>query len=366
MAHIVFCVINDLTYDQRMIRCCTTLAETGFKVTLVGLQRQHSIQLQEKPYRQVRLNNHFQKGPLYYAEFNLRLYRFLMELDFDIAVACDTDTALPVTRASSRKGKKCVYDAHEWFSEVPELAGRPLVQKVWQQIERATIPRFDLCYTVGDALAGQLSNAYGREFEVLKNTPYRSGQAILPYEERAPVILYQGALNAGRGLEQAIGAMAHVEGFELHLAGEGDLSNELRRLADTPGLKEKVRFLGRITPQELPGLTRSAMIGLNLLSGNSRNYYYSLANKFFDYIQAGVPSVNMQFPEYTLLLDKFPVGYTVRDLDPKSMAAGWLEILQDKSRWQGMVDQCTTARQIFCWEQEAGKLIRMYSDLSES
>ena len=68
--------------------------------------------------------------------------------------------------------------------------------------------------------------------------------------------MYQGALNTGRGLEAAIAAMQLIDNMQLWLAGEGDLSAELRQLAVELGVQDKVHFLGFVSPDDLK--TRTA------------------------------------------------------------------------------------------------------------
>ena len=171
MTHIIACVVNDLTYDQRMIRCCTTLAEAGYRVTLVGRKLPDSKPLIEQPFEQHRLRCKYNKGPQFYAEFNYRLFRYLSGEKHDIVLSCDLDTALAATRSAIRAGVPAVHDAHEWFTEVPELQGRELVRGTWKRIGKKTMPLFKACYTVGPRLAIELQKQYGREFGVVRNVP---------------------------------------------------------------------------------------------------------------------------------------------------------------------------------------------------
>ena len=61
---IICTVTNDLNYDQRMIRICSTLVEAGYDVTLVGFIRKHSKPLTNKPFKQVRLPIVAEKGKI--------------------------------------------------------------------------------------------------------------------------------------------------------------------------------------------------------------------------------------------------------------------------------------------------------------
>src|SRR5581483_3840210 len=118
---IICTVTNDLNYDQRMIRICTTLAEAGYDVTLVGFKRKTSKPLIERPFRQVRIPIIAERGKIMYADYWVKLFFFLMFRKADIFCAVDLDTILPVYHASLLRGKKRVYDAHELFTELQEV-----------------------------------------------------------------------------------------------------------------------------------------------------------------------------------------------------------------------------------------------------
>ncbi len=366
MKHIVVAVTNDLTYDQRMLRTAETLVEEGYEVTLIGRSLEGSVKLSNRPYKQVRLKCHVNTGPLFYAEYNRKLLRYLHSMDFDLAVACDLDTILAVTRAAKSKDRPFVFDSHELFTEVPELDGRGLVKSVWSRIGKMCVPSAARCYTVGNAIAGELSKEYNRKFEVVRNVPSLSHESLKEFEERDPVLLYQGALNEGRGLELLIDCMADIDGYQLVLAGEGDLSQALRNRAKERGLGDKVKFLGRIDPARLPALTASVRVGINLLEARSKSYYFSLANKFFDYMQAGTPSINMDFPEYRAILDRNPTGLMIDTLSKDKLSNAIINLTRDLELWTRLSQHCLEAREIYCWENERDLLSKMYNEAISS
>ena len=93
----VFCTVtNDLNYDQRMIRICTSLTNAGFSVTLVGRQDRGSLPLADRPYRQHRLKMWTRRGKLFYVEYHFRLFFYLLGRKMDAICAIDLDSILPV------------------------------------------------------------------------------------------------------------------------------------------------------------------------------------------------------------------------------------------------------------------------------
>lgn len=361
--HIICTVTNDLTYDRRMQRICRSLVKGGYRVTLVGRQRRKSEPLREEPYQQVRLRCRYDKGKLFYLEYNWRLFRYLLSHSFDIVNAVDLDTLLPGFWVGRLKKKVCVYDAHEYFTEVPEVVRRSFVKRTWELAARLTIPRLRYAYTVGPALAEALQQQYNTPFAVIRNVPHQGTKTTQPKPSGTPVILYQGALNEGRGLEQAIRAMVHLKEAELWLAGEGDLSIPLRHLVRKLKLQHRVHFLGFVLPKELKLITPKATIGLNLLESGGLSYYYSLANKTFDYIQAGVPSINMAFPEYRRINEQHRVFHLLHELNTDSLRLAIERLLSEPDYYNELRQNCLAARNHYTWEQEETALLDFYGNI---
>lgn len=363
---IVFAVTTDLNYDQRMQRICRSLQRAGYAVTLVGRQWPASRPLQAQSYAQHRLRCIFSKGKLFYLEFNFRLALFLFRRQYDAYGAIDLDTALPVCGKACWAGKPFIYDAHEYFPETPEVVRRPAVRWVWQAVERIIVPRTRQAYTVSASIAGLLAAKYQVPFALIRNMPERAlpGQGPepeLPFVPDQPFILYQGAVNEGRGLEQLLQAMPQVK-LPLLICGEGDLLATLKKQVCQSGLSQRVTFAGYVLPEQLAIVTRRAYVGIMLLANTGQSYYYSLANKFFDYIQAGVPQLLPDFPEYRALNQQYQVGLFC-DLDPDHIASTLNQLIADPALHQRLARNCRQARGELCWQQEEKKLLAFYEHL---
>jgi len=366
MPRILLTVTNDLSYDQRMQRICTTLAKAGYEVQLIGRKLPTSKPLRDFSFKQKRLHCYFKKGKFFYFEYNIRLFFYLLFAKTDAVCAIDLDTILPAFFIAKLRRKKFIYDAHEYFTEVPEVVSRPPIQRVWERIARFTIPRTRYAYTVCDSLAEIFENQYGTSFSVIRNMPMRrqtadGGQRTNEEQKmNNGIILYQGALNEGRGVAKAIAAMQEIDDAELWLAGEGDLSQELRELAEKLGVTDRVKFLGYVEPADLHQLTPQATIGLNLLENKGLNYYYALPNKFLDYIQANVPSINMNYPEIKKILNRYEVGLALEKLETKYVVDAIKQLLSDKEQYNKLKLASEQAAKIYVWEEEEKKLKAFY------
>ena len=360
--HIIFTVTNDLSYDQRMQRICRTLAAHGYKVTLIGRQLPNSLRLEQEIFQQKRIRCFFNKGFAFYAEYNLRLLGHLLFASYDAVCSIDTDTLGAGCLATLVRRKQRVFDAHEYFTEVPELQGRAFVRKCWSMLERICLPFYKYAYTVGPGLADIFSKKYGIPFQVVRNVPAMKKKPALRSNKQPYILLYQGALNEGKGIETAIAALKHLPELELWLAGEGDLSAQLRELAATSGAADRVQFLGYVKPKDLAEYTEQAWMGINLLENKGLSYYYSLANKYFDYVQSCVPVLTMDFPEYRALQKEFPVAVLLPELSEDALVTYLRNVLNDDTIYESFRKNCLMARDIWNWENEQRTLLQIWAD----
>jgi len=351
-------VINDLSADQRMQRICGSLAKAGYRVELIGRRLPDSRPLPERPWKQTRLGCFFGKGKMAYAEYNLRLFCYLLFRPMDILCSIDCDT-LPAGWLLRRMRRfKLLFDAHEWFSEVPEVISRPGVQRIWRWVEQRLVPGVDGAYSVCRSVAKAYEEAAGIRVGVVMNAPPLT-TGIKRQIESPPFILYQGALNAGRGLEAMIDAMPQLD-VQFRIIGEGDLSAELRQRVRLRGVEDKVTFLGWLPPEALPAHTAAAWLGLNVSENLGKSYYFSLNNKFFDYIHAGLPSLINPFPEYLAMLDRWKVGLTAES-NPDSLVQAIRFVQVNPEIYAEMEAACRMAAQELNWETEEKKLLSWYA-----
>lgn len=354
---IIFTVINDLVYDRRMARICSTLARDGYAVELVGRVFKNSPALLKKPYSQHRIKCWFKKSALFYLEYNIRLFFYLLFSDAHIYGAIDLDTILPHKIVSVVKRKPMVYDAHEYFTEVIEIQDKKLVKWVWKTIERLCVSKKTWGYTVSSSYAKLFKDEYGCHFELIKNAPPLKSYL----EENKPekfTFVYIGAVNEGRGIEECIKA---VEGLDclFKICGDGDLLVDLQDNLPVEQMNQ-VSFTGYLTPDELEKEARKSHCGVLLFKAESLSYYYSLANKFFDYIHAEIPQIVVDFPEYEILNKSHNIGllsaFTVDDIRQNMR-----KIMENQSLYLTLKNNTAQAKKELNWEKEGEKLIRFYS-----
>ena len=359
--HILFTVSNDLSTDQRMHRICNTLQENGYEITLIGISNKQSLSIYNQKFKTIKLNLLFNKGFLFYAVLNLRLFFVLLFKRADIICGIDLDTILPCLLAAKIKGVKTVYDAHEYFPESPEIAHRPRLKRFWQKIERIALRHTHICYTVTESIAEIFENQYNKPVNVIRNLPYFCPERN---ENNGKYLLYQGALNEGRGLEEMLIAMKQIP-LPLYIAGEGDITNRLKAITKHLRIEHKVVFLGKLSYLRLKEITYNSLISINLLRSNlSKSYYYSLGNKTFDYIQAEIPSICIDFPEYRKIATQYETCLLIKDLETPTIVEAVKTLMNNKFTYHLIRTNCQIAKKELCWEKESVKLLEIYATLA--
>ncbi len=374
MNRIILSVTNDLVTDQRVNKVALTLTKLGYDVTLAGRKLKNSLEINKREYKTKRFKLLFNKKWMFYVEYNLRLFFYLIFKKFDILVSNDLDTLLSNYCVSIIRHKKLVYDSHEYFTEVPELINRNFQKKIWLKIEKFILPKIKYSYTVCKSIADDYNKKYGIEMQVIRNVPLRNNaeynfkkinnlKTKLNTKDKK-IILYQGSLNIGRGIEQVIYAMEFIDNAIFLIIGGGDITKKLVSLTKQKGLDKKIIFLGKIPFKELVNYTKLADIGISLEQNLGLNYYYSLPNKLFDYINADVPILSSDLPEIVSIVKKYKIGKIINDFSPRFIANTINLMLNDEHRISEWKKNLKMAAKELCWEKEEIKLIDFYNTVS--
>ena len=386
-----FTVTNDLVFDQRMIRICTSLAGAGYTVTLIGRSTRDSPPLANHPYRQMRLATWFRRGKAFYAEYNARLFLFLLFRKMDGLCAIDLDTILPCYVVSRLRNIPRLYDAHELFCEMQEVVSRPRIYRIWKAIERRCVPRFPHGYTVNELIASEFHRLYGVDYAVIRNMPLLDIKAVTDRNpdtaraavtDRSPVpghtatamhpetggvpsgrfILYQGAVNEGRCFETLIPAMQTVD-VPLVICGDGNFMQQTQALVRQYGLEDKVIFKGMVRPEELLPITRRAYIGITLFGRTGASNFLSLGNRFFDYMHAGIPQIAVGYPAYKEINNSYPIAVLIDEPGVREISEALNMLLDNTQLYRSLLTNCKQARLRYNWQEEEKRLVLLYERL---
>lgn len=366
--HITVLVSNDLQHDQRVAKVCETLLGMGFRITLVGRMFPSSQPLQ-RPYETRRFHLPFRTGALFYISLQVRLFFFLLLKRTDIILANDLDTLLPAFLIARMRSKELVYDSHEYFTEAEGLTNRPFPKRVWLAVEGFVFPKLKHVFTVNETIAGIYRALYHVPVRVVRNIPMLQSPAQ-PLDRKAIgladdqyVILLQGAfIDPDRGGMELVQSMQWVENAVLFVIGSGRDLDAMKQTVERLQLESRVRFMPKLPYQELRAYTAMADVGVSLDKPLHLNYTYSLPNKVFDYIHAGVPLLVSDLPELRRLVETHKVGALVATVTPQAIAEALNGMLKSEQRmhWR---DNALKAREVLNWQNESLVLREVYEQL---
>ncbi len=371
-------LLNNFIHDARVHKEAASLAAAGHDVTVYALWDAGLPQEEVRSgyhIRRMRLKSRRLRGggfaPLAkYLEFAARVLPILLH-EQPHAVHAHDAKPLPIAwLAARRSGARLVYDAHELetgrnFGST-RLAG--VYRRLWPWPERVFIRRTDAVITVCDGIADELVRLYRIPRPVVvRNCPPRKEiprtdllrrKLGIPADQK--IVLYQGAVAAGRGLETMAAAVRQLPNVAGVILGNGAWLEKYRAQV-AEGAWPRMYLPGKVPLAELPAHTASADVGLALIQNTCRSYYFALPNKLFEYMQAGIPVVGSDLPEIRRVVQEYQVGEIVDPEDPTAVAAALRRLLDDPRRYARARANTARAAQVFTWERESINLIGLYA-----
>lgn len=365
---IIVSATSDLVTDQRVHKVCNTLQNNGYTVILIGRRKKDSLAMPDRGYTTVRFKLFFEKGAMFYASYNLSLFWFLLTHRADILLSNDLDTLLPNYITAKLFKRKLIYDSHEYYTGVPELMERPFVRGIWEKIEGYILPKLKSFYTVNESIAALYRKQYQCSVQVVRNIPLYT--EVAPAKELPitiptgkKVVLYQGAgINIDRGLEETIEAFQYIDIAILLVIGGGDVIEDLKNQVKTKGLDSKVFFIAKLPFEQLKAYTQLAQLGLTLDKNTNINYRFSLPNKIFDYIHAGLPILASRLVEIERIVENKKVGDFIENHSPNHIAERITFMLSDENQWQQWHRNCLSAAKELNWQNEEKIVLRIINE----
>ena len=367
---VVFSVTNCICHDQRVLKIAEKVSILGCDVSIVGRKRGECCNNDSVPFKTSRFRMMFKKGFLFYAFFNIRLFIYLLFRHSDLLVANDLDTLLPNYLVSKLRKLPLVYDSHEYFTGVPEIQNRPFVKWVWKNIEKLVFPNLKNVMTVSDSIAKQYEEEYRVNVITVRNCS-RITEAIFPFSreeldinpDHLLLILQGTGINIDRGGEELIEAIGLTDGVSLLIVGSGDRYNYLKEMTEDSGLGEKIRFIPAVSWDILMKYTKSADAGLSLDNSTNLNYRFSLPNKLFDYISAGIPIIATDLPEVSKILKEYTCGLLITRPDPEEISIVVKKLRDDKVLLSELKHNSVIASKSINWEKESQKVKDLYNSI---
>ncbi|MFP3997623.1 glycosyltransferase family 4 protein [Pseudomonas capeferrum] len=296
---------------------------------------------------------------------HLALLFKMLEYRATVVHSHDVNTLPTAWLAAKLSRARLVYDAHEISTS---REGYKSLRKVVGFVEKQLMPSANGTITTTDARAKYFARAYGVERplvlqnrpRLIKSPPSNRIREELGLVEPWPIVLYQGGLQQGRGLEKLVRTAQHVPDCYFVLIGGGRLTQPLTQLAQELNLQHKVHFIPTVALAELPSYTASADVGVQPIENTCLNHYTTDSNKLFEYVIAGLPVIATDFPEIRRIVRSNDIGLLVPANNEQALSRTIIQLLEDPALRARFASNARKTAQNLNWESQEKCLVDLY------
>ena len=365
---------NNLNNDYRVYREASTLVKNGYDVRVIGVTYggEELVPWDGINIERIRIPR-TKSLKLSYAFFWRAAYSHLKNSRYDVIHAHDLDALVPAAWIKKRNGGILVYDSHEYFTEMASVTGRFIVQNIWRLLERVAMKKVDRLITVGGIIAEELKKKYNiASVTVIRNIPpfcesikseYLRDTFGIPPEHK--ILLHQGSLVPGVGIDRVLSVIRDIPDVCLVIIGGGPDKERLENITSEYGLESSVHFHSPVPFSALHKITCSADIGLCLISGKGLSFKYSVPNKLFEYMMAGLPVIASDLPEISKIVMNNSCGMVIPEEDDDTLRDVIINFSESESSIKRMRGCALEAAKKYKWENEEEKLLTFYHALND-
>ncbi len=175
------------------------------------------------------------------------------------------------------------------------------------------------------------------------------------------VVLYFGSLSlsSGHAIDLLLEAFILIKKALPHslllIIGGGEDIEFLKNQVDA-SIKDSVKFIGRIHPEEMPYYINQAHVTVNPVRDIPANYGRSPL-KMFESMALGVPVVTSNIGDVSRIIENGKTGILVKAGESTDLAKGILTILSNKALSKEISQNCQQHIQKYYWHNMVERLI---------
>ena len=318
---VIIAFLGNAKFDARCINMTDSLLDHGYKVILVDELAVGESGLESNRLKIFHIRTRYKNGIARYWSFYHKVKKINKEVKPDIFIASDL-FSLGVLYKLNKSCLK-IYDCREIYSKLASLINRPIKQLFWTYYEKMNYRYVDRVLVTAKKDKDFLISKYGlKDISIIMNFPsINNEKSTINLREKfnisknKKIFLYQGAIQAGRGIEEMIALLSHFENSVVCIIGDGEHKRQIIKLINRLNVSNRVFFTGNIAYKKLLSVSKQADIGFSLIQPLSKSYKQALPNKLFEYGLAGIPTIASDFSEIKNYIIKFKLGKAVAPSD---------------------------------------------------
>lgn len=257
-----------------------------------------------------------------------------------------------------------VYESHECWPA--QFSDKPMSRFVARRLERLVCRASVLSIAVNDSIADRME----ADLRVKRPLVIFNMSALDPVAQiqpaKAPIeVLYHGGVEPGRGVDLLVRAIAMMRSpVRLTVRGSGSGLPAVRQLVEVLGLDAVVQLEDPVPPAEIVRAAARCHVGVIPLE-RVPAHEYSLPNKLFESMAAGLAIVTSDLPEVARIVTTGELGivvpFTSRGEHPARLANALDELASDLGRLDRMRDAAAAlARSTYSWQAHQARLAAHY------
>lgn len=367
MNNVVFkiCIITHthLSRNPRVLKEALALAEAGYEVHLLNsiyskvlaaadlallngasIHIEHIADLSENNFRSFfhravkktgnLLIKYFNWETCYALGYAPKLYiQKSKKIKADLYI-CHQELPLYIGTKLLKAGLNVAFDIEDWHAEdllKEAVSSRPV--KLLRKLEAFALKNGKYCTTTSEVLAKQLAIRYHVQQPKVIYNSFQVDQQILKREKeiKFPIKLIWFSLNIGkgRGLEEFIKIINRLRvAVEFHLIGEIEPAyrQEIQKLIDR---RFNAFFHPPVPTAQMEQTLSKFDVGLAIELHQPKNREFTITNKFFQYVQSGLPIIATNTSGQQEIFKKFNPGILIDFDKPDDIALEkWLNNLE--------------------------------------
>ncbi len=363
---IIICFANP-TLDARTINLVKTLIK--YKRTVALITPDHGVipdYIDESDYFACKINLN-QKVRHSQKEFTKCIKK--LKLSGKFVHAGDFYSLAAAKSLKMRNKAKLVYDSREIYSQLNSLKDRPFARKLLELREKYLVTYVDKIMVTADVDSTYLKKLFTHSipYHTIKNLPPKQKleesnflRKQFHISQDKLVLLYQGWVLEGRGLDTMVTVMKDIDFADLVLIGGGEYLDSLKELVIKEGLESKVHFTGLIPYDELSRATMSADIGLVLFEDTSISYQNALPNKLFEFIQSAIPVITSNQKTMREIVENEKIGIVIDKVETAELQSA-IQKMSDNSTRHNYKENTVNIREKYNYETQEVEILKVYS-----
>jgi glycosyltransferase involved in cell wall biosynthesis len=396
------CIITQshLCNNPRVLKEATTLADQGYSIYILNgiysneLLKQDLLHIQDRNIKILSVADLTRKtfgsaidralyklGRLLIKNFGIetafalgyglvRYFKAAVELKADLYI-CHQELATYIGDKLIKQGFRVAFDFEDWYSEdLLENARTERPVNLLREMESRALSSGAGVVTTSAVLAGKLSETYNCRLPGVIYNVFPSDQALLgkpkQYQQPLKVFWFSQTVGPGRGIENFIHILRSIhQSLELHLLGNVQASYQEKLTALMP-VQHHLFFHAPVESNLLPAKIAEFDIGLALELKTPMSRDYTITNKFFQYLQSGLPLIATETAGQNEAFEKFKPGIMLPQTPSNDEIAELDRWLGDPGAIRECRGRAVKAAQFYNWENESRKLIQFANQVFEN